>query len=296
METSGTRFALPGALAPGRYYWAVTPEDAEKHTGQRSVVSSFDWSWPTATATDVADASGAHATDGSGLTEVLSPELSWAPVAGAAQYQVEINPAQDFAPGSKVCCSDMTTGASLSPAHYLPNNVYYWRVRAVDINGNAGVWNVGPTFRKAFDDQTPSVSNLTLRDPGTPGDDQLPVASTTSAPLITWSQVAGASKYEVDLTTYNSGVLHDCDWSLKRAYFTATAAWSPLGPAPGAPQPVGWPSISRDSGSLQAGSGELRLERCRAALEKCDFGQRDGDIFLLVGRGLRLVQCLPGGS
>jgi hypothetical protein len=272
VETSGTRFALPGALAPGRYYWAVTPEDAEKHTGQRSVVSSFDWSWPTATATDIGDASGAHATDGSGLAEVLSPELSWAPVAGTAQYEVEINPAQDFSPGSKVCCTDLTTGTSLSPVHYLPNNVYYWRVRAVDINGNAGVWNVGPTFRKAFDDQTASISNLTLRDPGTPSDDQLPVGATTSAPLITWSPVAGASKYEVDITTYNSSVLHDCDWSLKRAYFTATAAWSPLGPAPGAPQPVGWPSISRDSGSLQAGS------YCARVIAISDRDQANKDI------------------
>ena len=46
-ETSGTVFALPGTLAPGRYYWAVTPEDSEKHKGVRSAVSSFDWSWPT---------------------------------------------------------------------------------------------------------------------------------------------------------------------------------------------------------------------------------------------------------
>src|SRR5437763_16946803 len=121
---------------------------------------------------NVMDASGVQATDGSGLTEVLSPKLSWAPVAGAAQYQVEINPAQDFAPGSKVCCTDLTTGASLSPVHYLPNNVYYWRVRAVDINGNAGVWNQGPTFRKAFDDQTPSIAGPSLPDPGPPGADQ----------------------------------------------------------------------------------------------------------------------------
>jgi hypothetical protein len=251
VETSGTRFALPSALAPGRYYWAVTPEDAEKHTGQRSAVSSFDWSWPTATTTSVTDASGTPATNGS----LLSPTLSWAPVAGAAQYQVEINPAQDFSPGSKVCCTDLTTGASLSPVHYLPNNVYYWRVRAVDINGNAGVWNQGPSFRKAFDDQTPSIAALALRDPGTPGDDQLPVGSTTSAPLITWNPVVGASKYEVDIAPYDSSVLHDCDWSLKLQFFTATTAWTPLAGSSGRPQPTGWPFASTDgSKKLVAGS------------------------------------------
>jgi hypothetical protein len=284
VETSGTRFALPGALAPGRYYWAVTPEDAEKHTGQRSVVSSFDWSWPTATATNVADASGAHISDGSGLTEVLSPELSWGPIAGAAQYQVEINPAQDFAPGSKVCCTDLTTGASLSPVHYLPNNVYYWRVRAVDINGNAGVWNQGPTFRKAFDDQTPSIAGLSLRDPGTPGDDQLPVGSTTSAPLITWNPVVGASKYEVDIAPYDSTVLHDCDWSLKTPFFTASSAWTPLGGSSGRPQPTGWPFASTD-GSKKLGAGSY----CARVIGISDRDQTGKDIItvptLLGGPG-----------
>ena len=35
-ETSGTVLAPPGTLTPGRYYWAVTPEDSEKHKGVRS--------------------------------------------------------------------------------------------------------------------------------------------------------------------------------------------------------------------------------------------------------------------
>src|SRR3954453_10968580 len=282
VETSGTRFALPGALAPGRYYWAVTPEDAEKHTGQRSVVSSFDWSWPPATATNVADASGAHVTDGSGLTEVLSPDLSWTPIPGAAQYQVEINPAQDFAPGSKVCCTELTTGGSLSPVHYLPNNVYYWRVRAVDVNGNAGVWNVGPTFRKAFDDQAPSIAGLALRDPGTPGDDQLPVGSTTSAPLIAWNPVAGASKYEVDIAPYESSILHDCDWSLKIPFFTATSAWAPLAVSSGRPQPTGWPFVSTD-GSKKLGTGSY----CARVIGMSD---REG-----TGKDIITVPTLLGG-
>jgi hypothetical protein len=273
VETSGTSFALPGALAPGRYYWAVVPEDAEKHTGAQSAVSSFDWSWPTGTTTSVTDADGAQPTDGSGLPEVLSPYLSWAPVPGAAQYQVEINPSSDFAPGSKVCCTDPTTGTSLSPTHYLPNNVYYWRVRAVDLDGNAGSWNVGPTFRKAFDDNSPSIADLTLRDPGTPGDTPLPIGSTTAAPLITWTPVTGASKYEIDITPYDSSVLHDCDWSRKAAYFSATAAWTPLAPLSANPQPTGWPIISADGGHpLAAGS------YCARVIAISDRDQTNNDI------------------
>jgi hypothetical protein len=254
VDPSGTTLAVPTALAPGRYYWGVTPEDAEKHTGTPSRVSSFDWSWPTGTVPSLTDASGVQVTDGSGLPEVLSPELSWNAVHGAAQYEVEINSASDFAPGSKVCCSDTTTGTALSPVHYLPNNVYYWRVRALDIDGNAGTWNIGPSFRKAFDDQSPSIVNLTLRDPGTAGDDAIPVGSTSSAPLITWDPVTGASKYEVDIAPYNSGILQDCDWSLKVPFFTATTAWTPLAERSGRPQPTGWPIISSD-GFKSIGAG-----------------------------------------
>jgi hypothetical protein len=57
-------------------------------------------------------------------------------------------------------------------------NRYYWRIRALDQAGNAGVWNLGPSFDKTFDNVTPdwpvgapSINNLRMRDnladPGT---------------------------------------------------------------------------------------------------------------------------------
>ena len=55
------------------------------------------------------------------------------------------------------------------------DNTYYWRVRALDAAGNAGVWNRGPDFVKTFDKvppvTAPSIKNLHMRDnladPGT---------------------------------------------------------------------------------------------------------------------------------
>ena len=44
----------------------------------------------------------------------------------------------------------------------LNNAEYYWRVRAIDSDGNAGVWNEGPRFTKAFDDEAPTIKNLRL--------------------------------------------------------------------------------------------------------------------------------------
>jgi len=229
VETSGTAFALPGALAPGRYYWAVTPLDAEKHSGAQSAVSTFDWSWPTVTATRVRDANDTG--------EVFDPQFSWGAVPGAAQYQVEVNASQDFAVGSRVCCDEVATGTSLTPLRVLPNNTYYWRVRAVDMDGNAGVWNVGPEFRKGFDEIAPSIPRLHVRDSGadlTPpaGPSGLP---TTSSPVIDWDPVPGAASYELLVAPWESPGF--CNWTAAtigrptaRTFLTATSAWTPLAP------------------------------------------------------------------
>jgi large repetitive protein len=156
VETQGTVYALKSALAPGTYYWAITPLDAEGHRGTRSRTASFTWSWPSRSAQlTVSD-------NEDKVAEVFDPRLNWAPVPGAARYQVEISTAQSFPTGSVVCCTDPTTGTSLSPAKLLANNTgsgvpgdpeqfgNWWRVRAVDADGNAGQWNYGAPFDATY--------------------------------------------------------------------------------------------------------------------------------------------------
>jgi hypothetical protein len=223
VETSGTVFALPTTLSPGRYYWAVTPEDAQKHKGARSAVGFFDWSWPTTTAARLADLDPSP--------RVFDLQFSWDAVPGAARYEVEVSSSQDFAPGSKVCCSDLTIGTSLSPKKVLPNNHYYWRMRALDLEGHAGVWNIGPDFEKSFDSVAPpdaTIPGLHLRDNES---EYLPPGSNTSAPVVAWDPVPGASSYEVQVVPF---VLGGCNWTSNstdtwKQIKTATTAWTPLG-------------------------------------------------------------------
>jgi hypothetical protein len=261
VETSGTSFALPGTLASDQtYWWAVVPEDAEGRTGARSAVRSFNWHWPTATATAVNDATGSPGTDGSGRPEVLAPDLSWDLVPGAAAYEVEIDYATgsgpDFTPGSKVCCSNLTNATSLSPTRFLPNNVYHWRVRALDLDGNAGQWNVGPDFRKAFDDVAPAVPNLHLRDNSSLFGN-LPVGSSVSTPLLTWDPVPGAASYEVDLGPWDSGT-SDCNFVNPKKYFTGTTGWTPLASSLVKPE-AAWPSVAHDSVPISPGDWCVRV-------------------------------------
>ena len=222
--TQATSFTLSSPLAPSQtYYWGITPMDAGGNPASPSQVWSFTWAWPSGTTPSVTDVASA--------AEIQDFEFSWTPVAGAAGYELEVNSSVDFAAGSWVCCNvnsstHLTTiGTTFSPTVVLRNNnAYYWRVRAVDASGNAGVWNVGPQFSKGFDNVVPSVNNLRMLDNPFPSEGSFE----TSTPIVKWDPVPGASAYEVEVTRYSGG----CLWSANTEHWrskTATTAWTPLG-------------------------------------------------------------------
>jgi hypothetical protein len=168
---------------------------------------------------------------------VYDPMFTWDAVPGAAKYELEINPSQDFAPGSKVCCTGTLISNSYAPPAMLLDNTYYWRVRSLDAFGNAGNWNMGPSFTKTFDKvppvTAPSVKNLRMRDnlsdPGSDVDGAAP-GYQTYVPVVTWDPVPGASSYEVDVFPFEAGM---CNWSSSDLDHwhsqTATNAWTMLG-------------------------------------------------------------------
>ena len=166
---------------------------------------------------------------------MYDPQFSWAPVPGATKYEVEVNSSVDFAPGSKVCCSQLTTSTSLAPTVVFRDNTYYWRVRALDAAGNAGVWNRGPDFVKTFDKvppvDAPSIKNMHMRDnladPGTDVDPGTP-GYQTNVPILKWDSVPGASSYLVDVAPFAGGI---CTWGAQGSWrvVTSVPSWMPLG-------------------------------------------------------------------
>jgi hypothetical protein len=256
-ETSGTSLSVPAALSPGTYYWAVTPMDAGGLKGPRSQIGTFVWTWPSTTTTDVDDLWG-------GDESIVDPQFQWDPIAGAAKYEIEVNSSEHFAPGSKVCCSDPTTGTSLAPTVPFPNNTYYWRVRARDIDGNAGEWNRGPDFIKFF---VPGAPNLRLRDNVT---DPLVAGSTTSSPVIQWDPVPGASSYEVQVVPQVAGF---CNWSepaistQRWDVQTSSTAWSALGNLATSPIDPGKPFDKDIFKAFVDGKGYCARVRSRGATD-----------------------------
>jgi hypothetical protein len=227
LQTWATNYAPVNLLPSGTYFWNVVPVDSEGNKGTPSPVSSFTWSWPSATTSRVTDLMVAP--------EMFDPQFSWDPVPGATKYEVEVNSSVDFAPGSKVCCSQLTTSTSLAPTVVFRDNTYYWRVRALDAAGNAGVWNRGPDFVKTFDKvppvTAPSIKNLHMRDfLDDPGTDLDPGTAgyQTDVPILKWDSVPGASAYLVDVAQYNAGI---CDWGGAGSWRVTTSipSWTPLG-------------------------------------------------------------------
>jgi hypothetical protein len=281
--------AITAALAPGTYYWAVQPVDAEGNRGVPTPVASFGWVWPSATTPVVTDLDPS--------AEVFDPKFSWGVVPGAVAYEVEVNPSADFAPGSKVCCAGTTIANSLSPTKVFKDNLYHWRVRAIDPDGNAGVWNVGQDFQKTFDNvppvTAPSVKNLHMRDnlndPGTDLDTGTP-GYQTQVPVVVWNPVHGASSYEADVTLYQSGA---CNWSAVPntphwRVNTAVSAWTPLGDHWNNVKPYSDPLSVANDGSITLTPGSYCV-RVRARTDR-DTANQDvyGDYTYLddgTGRG-----------
>jgi hypothetical protein len=230
IETSATTFTPTAALAPGTYYWGVTPLDARGNRGAPSTVRSFVWAWPSTMTLQLEDLNSAP--------EAYDPRFSWNAVPGAARYEVEINSSSDFAPGSKICCTGTTIATSLSPTQVFKDNVFYWRVRAFDADGNAGVWNYGGSFTKTFDKVAPAgpvpgtaIKNLRMRDnlvdPGTDIDSGT-AGYQTRVPVVRWDPVPGASSYEVQLAQWTGSA---CTWAATPQYVknTSVPEWTPLG-------------------------------------------------------------------
>ncbi len=255
VETQGTVFSPPGgALSPGvTYYWGITPVDANGQRGTPSAVRSFTYTWDTRTSGRTADLNS--------TPQVFDPLLSWNPIPGAARYEVEINPDDDFAAGSRVCCKERVLGTSLSPLRVLPNNNdfagssgYHWRVRAFDADNNPGQWNRQAPFEKAYDNVTPTVPNVAVETVGS-------TDAASASPLVTWDPVPGAVEYQVQWTVQSGGV---CGWSnASGPVKTSALSWTPLSPTgfTGVPGGIGITQNMRPNGTVARAGQPFSAER-----------------------------------
>ena len=107
------------------------------------------------------------------------PTLTWKAVTGAAKYEVYRARSKD---GTYTKYST-TTGTAYTNSSYLTSGAtYYYKVRALDANGNAGPYSAVVSVTCRLKLTAPAVTG---------GNDA------QGRPTLTWKAVSGAAKYEV---------------------------------------------------------------------------------------------------
>ncbi len=185
-RTSRTTAAyLTGYQSSGTYYWPVRAE----------LTSGYATAWTAARPYQVDGlppvVRTAPADDfGPAVRDVV---LDWEPVPGAAAYQLQVSTDDAFL--STVSGGDVSNvvATEWSPSATLPNDEYYWRVRAVDASGNAAPWPDTPfRFRRAWPQQPTLVHPV-----GTaPADRPL---------FYEWTPIERASSYTLTVTNAATG-------------------------------------------------------------------------------------------
>ena len=115
------------------------------------------------------------------------PTLKWNAVSGAAKYEIYRSYSRD---GSYSKYSTQTSTAYTNSSYLTSGTTYYYKVRALDANGNAGPYSAAVSVTCRLKLSAPSVTG---------GKDS------QGRPTLKWNAVSGAAKYEVYRSTSRSG-------------------------------------------------------------------------------------------
>jgi hypothetical protein len=134
-ETSPTTSFTPTTFLPdGVYYWKICALNEILQPGKFSIVQTL-----TIDTTPPAIPTLTSPMDGAELKR--SPILHWTRVSGGVIYELQVSTSSDF---SNPTTYTLRTNSRNLPA--LPDDVYYWRVRAKDSAGNWSDWSVHREF------------------------------------------------------------------------------------------------------------------------------------------------------
>ena len=167
----------PPTMAPGAYFWHTRAKDA-----------AGNWSvWSAARTVTIQAAvplaPALTAPVNAFLTNDTTPSFSWNAVAYGNTYQLEISKTTNFA--VKLRSFRGAPGILTYTAAALPNGVYYWHARALNIKNAAGAWSATRSFTI---DITPPAAPVLSK----------PVAGTKviGTPAFNWLAAATATQYQ----------------------------------------------------------------------------------------------------
>ena len=171
---TSTRYVPDPPLDDGTYYWRVSPDGGATWTpGWMLTVTPGPLRAPRPTA------------PANGLVSYSTTvELAWDALAGASEYQVQIDDRSNFTAPER----DLMSGDTTETLAGLADGRYYWRVRAFNGEGVAGQWS----SKRSFVIKTDAPA---LQSPA----DRAGTADTT--PALRWRNHQGAALYHARIAT-----------------------------------------------------------------------------------------------
>lgn len=194
-----TQSFKPPLQEPGTYYWQVQSRDVNGNWSGWSEAFSVT----VAAAEPVAPLLGTPAAN---ATLGVMPTFTWGAVSYGNIYQVQIDDSNLFNdPLINFNANPGELTYTVPEADSLTQGTYYWRVRAYNVDSQAGLWSAVRAFKV---DATPPLAPV-LNTP-------LNNADVFTTPTYTWKAAATAVKYEFQYASdaaftedrYESGALN----------------------------------------------------------------------------------------
>ena len=178
---TGTSYTNTSYIEDGNtYYYKVRALDANGTAGAWSSIVSVSYRAASTGTLSAPTVTGGNDSQG-------RPTLTWKVVTGAAKYEVYRSYSRD---GSYSKYSTQTSTAYTNSSYLTSGTTYYYKVRALDANGNAGPYSAVVSVTCRLKLSAPSVTG---------GKDS------QGRPTLKWNAVSGAAKYEVYRSTSRSG-------------------------------------------------------------------------------------------
>lgn len=158
------------------YYWRVTALDNSGNFSDPSNIFKFT--------TKLMSASLINPENNS-FNLSLTPTLEWGTVDGANKYRLEVNSQTDFL-GDIIFDEDTINLTSKQIGRLTDNTDYYWRITALNSEGNSGDTSI--TYKFSTDYMVlSSIPNGAM--------------GVTTSPTLNWEKTSGASKYRLEVNT-----------------------------------------------------------------------------------------------
>lgn len=185
-KTTNTAMSLETTLADGTYFWRARAVSENDKAGRWSAVRSFRKAWSERPALLTPGLGGAFSWPSDPLV------LTWSPVAYATKYLVTI--ATDHTLAQPIVTANSgkpieTSATVLAVPFTLSAGEYFWAVQPLDAAGHPGAMSEVRSFTWGWNAGTPTRV--------VDGNDRPEVFD----PLLEWDAVAGAAKYDVQVSS-----------------------------------------------------------------------------------------------